>query len=92
MRKRQRKAFEIEETSSISSVSSNELDDGPVKPKLGHKDVYTQGAIALDLAKYPPLDPATQGEMIRRYRMLHRRIQVEGLYQCNYEAYAVEIY
>ena len=82
---------ENEDTSSISSVSSVELDSELTKPKLGHLDAYTQEQLDLDLAKYPPLDPATQDDIVDRYRMLNDRIKAEGLYQCNYTAYLIEL-
>ena len=90
-RRRQCSTSEHEETSSVSSISSVELDNGSEKPKLGHLDAYTQEEIDLDLAKYPPLDPATQDDIVSRYRILNDRIRAEGLYQCNYTAYLIEI-
>lgn len=82
---------ENEETSSISSVSSTELDEAPEEPRLGHLNACTQKEIELDLEKYPPLDPATQDDIVDRYRILNDRIKAEGLYQCNYTAYLKEI-
>jgi delta8-fatty-acid desaturase len=69
--------------SSISSVS--EPDDG-----LSWLDAHTKEQIDLDIAKYPSLDLATQDEVIRKYRLLDQRIRSEGLYDCNYWAYAIE--
>jgi len=80
-----------DETSSISSVSSIDLDNDSNKPKLGHFDARTREEIELDLAKYPPPDPATQDDIVNRYRALDGRIRAEGLYQCNYTAYLIEI-
>lgn len=79
------------DVSSISSVSSEELDSGFEKPRLSHLDIYTQEKIDLDQAKYPPLDEVTQDEIVNRYRILNERIRAEGLYQCNYTAYMYEM-
>ena len=85
------RASEKGETSSISSMSSVELDNDLTNPPLGHMDIYTKEEIDLDLAKYPPLDPATQDDIVNRYRMLNDRIKAENLYQCDYTSYLVEI-
>ena len=79
------------DTSSVSSVSSEDMDSSLHEPKLALKDAYTQQEIDLDLAKYPPLDPITQDNIIRRYRSLHNRLDDEGLFHCNYSAYLIEI-
>ncbi|PQE14530.1 fatty acid desaturase protein [Rutstroemia sp. NJR-2017a BBW] len=72
--------------SSASSVSSApDLDDG-----MAHFDALTREQIDLDHAKYPSLDLATQDEIVRKYRLLDQRIRAEGLYDCNYTAYAIE--
>ncbi len=70
-------------TSSISSVPYQ--DDGMV-----FLDTQTQERIDLDLAKYPSLDWDTQNEVVQKYRLLDERIRAEGLYDCNYWAYAIE--
>ena len=65
-------------------------------------DVYAQGDIAfldgltkeeiqLDLVKYPHLDNLTQDEIVHKYRLLHDKIREEGLYNCNFTAYAWEL-
>jgi delta8-fatty-acid desaturase len=76
-------------TSSSSSASSvshgSDLDDG-----MSYLDAQTKEQIDLDLSKYPSLDLATQDEIIRKYRLLDQRIRAEGLYDCNYSAYAIE--
>jgi delta8-fatty-acid desaturase len=72
--------------SSASSVSSGpepEEMDGPA-----FLDSQTRQEIDLDIAKYPSLDLATQENIIKKYRLLHDRIRAEGLYECNYSAYA----
>ncbi|KAK5662042.1 hypothetical protein OQA88_10155 [Cercophora sp. LCS_1] len=73
-------------TSSISSLSSREEDDG-----MAHLDLVTKEKITLDLDKYPALDNATQDEVIAKYRALNDRVKAEGLYDCNYWCYFVEI-
>jgi delta8-fatty-acid desaturase len=50
----------------------------------------TRKEIKLDLDRYPSLDDATQDDIVRKYRLLHERIKEEGLFQCNYTAYAIE--
>ncbi|KAK5158132.1 hypothetical protein LTR04_005288 [Oleoguttula sp. CCFEE 6159] len=77
--------------SSTSSISSVDLDDQYTKPKLSHLDARTQQELDLDLAKYPALDPATQHDVVRQYQQLNERIRTEGLYQCRYSSYAIEM-
>lgn len=71
--------------SSASSVSSAETDDG-----MSWLDAKTREHIDLDHAKYPSLDLVTQDEVVRKYRVLDQRLRAEGLYDCNYTAYAIE--
>ena len=54
-------------------------------------DSETKKEISLTLTHYPPLDEATQSDIIKRYHFLHEQIQAEGLYNCNYLAYAKEV-
>jgi delta8-fatty-acid desaturase len=79
-------------TRSGSTTSLSSVDDEAAAPKDGmaHLDILTRKEIKLDLAKYPPLDPATQDMIVEKYRQLNQRIIDEGLYRCNYWAYAVE--
>lgn len=73
-------------SSSASSVSHlSELDDG-----MSYLDARTKEQIDLDLSKYPSLDLATQDDIIQKYRILDQRLRAEGLYNCNYSAYAME--
>lgn len=79
---------------SISSIedekaSAKGADDGP-RDGMAHLDALTRQEIRLDLDKYPPLDEGTQDTVIRKYRELNERIKAEGLYDCNYVAYAIE--
>ncbi|KAL3480179.1 fatty acid desaturase-domain-containing protein [Aspergillus californicus] len=68
-------------SSSVTSVSSE--DDG-----LAHLDSVTRQKISMDLKTYPPIDHETQDDIVAKYRLLNERIKAEGLYQCNYGAYA----
>ncbi|KAH7119160.1 fatty acid desaturase [Dendryphion nanum] len=77
--------------SSSSSISSVELDDIPSKPKMSLMDARTQREIDFDKAKYPSLDPETQAKVVDKYRELEKRIQAEGLYDCRYSSYGIEL-
>lgn len=79
--------------SSSTSVTSAE-DDGSDDPAGGMSllDRRTMQEIKQDLDIYPALDPATQDNIVDKYRQLNERIKAEGLYQCNYWAYAVECF
>ncbi|KAH8904599.1 fatty acid/sphingolipid desaturase [Coniochaeta sp. PMI_546] len=70
---------------SASSVDEEEEFDG-----MTFLASETRKEIKLDLDRYPSLDDSTQDEIVRKYRLLHERIKAEGLFQCNYAAYAVE--
>ena len=78
-------------TSSISSASLEETDRIGTEKELSHRDIYTQKALNLDLNKYPSLDHPTQDEIVRKYRLLYRTIESEGLFDCNFSAYLQEI-
>lgn len=83
---RQRASAKNPPSSSASSVSEeSDLDDG-----MSYLDAQTKEQIDLDLSKYPSLDLSTQDEVIRKYRELDQRLRAEGLYDCNYSAYAIE--
>lgn len=69
-----------------SSISSIDVDDG-----MAHLDSVTREKISLDLEKYPALDPTIQDDIVAKYRLLNERIKAEGLYKCNYRAYALEL-
>jgi delta8-fatty-acid desaturase len=55
-------------------------------------DARTQQEITFDKVNYPPLDAKHQDNITQKYRALNKRIQKEGLYNCNYYAYAVEAF
>ncbi|KAJ9138544.1 Fatty acid/sphingolipid desaturase [Coniochaeta hoffmannii] len=69
---------------SLSSVDEEEFDG------MAFLESETRKEIKLDLDRYPSLDAATQEEIVRQYRLLYERIKAEGLFQCNYTAYAIE--
>ena len=80
-------------SASVSSVSSVDDPDGSEYPMDGmaYLDSETRKEIRLDLDKYPSLDTTTQEGIVRKYRLLDARIKAEGLYNCNYGAYAIEV-
>jgi sphingolipid 8-(E)-desaturase len=61
------------------------------EPALVHMDARTREEITLDASIYPPLDPAVQDAIVRKYRALDGRIRAAGLYQCTYSSYLPEI-
>ena len=58
---------------------------------MSYLDARTRNEIKLDIESYPPLDSDVQDDIVEKYRQLNERIKAEGLYQCNYSAYAVEV-
>lgn len=91
-RRRQDSALpELSRSPSSTSLSSLETEDTAAKLDLSAADKTTQEQIQYDLEKYPSLDPATQSQIVQKYRVLYQRIKDEGLFQCNYTAYAWEI-
>ncbi|OCK75529.1 fatty acid/sphingolipid desaturase [Lepidopterella palustris CBS 459.81] len=90
IRRRNATEKECSGTSSASSVSSVSLEDTHNAPKMSVMDARTQQEIDLDKSTYPSLDPATQADIVHRYRLLEKRIAAEGLYQCRYSSYAIE--
>ncbi|KAF9696774.1 hypothetical protein EKO04_005498 [Ascochyta lentis] len=87
---RQRTTANIVRASSSSSVSSIGLDEVTGSPKMSVLDRRTQQELDFDKAKYPSTDPQTQDKITQKYRDLQERIQARGLYDCNYNSYAVE--
>lgn len=72
--------------SSIASSMTSVEDGSPVFDP----EVITRAKIAQDLIKYPAVDDATQRTIVFKYRELQKRIDAEGLYNCNYWAYGRE--
>ncbi|TRX88582.1 hypothetical protein FHL15_010533 [Xylaria flabelliformis] len=85
LRKRQMPAA-VSSAASVSSACSGE----PENEGMAFLNSLTHEQIALDQEKYPPIDSATQDNIVSKYRELHQRVKDEGLYQCNYWAYGVE--
>ena len=75
--------------SSATSLETLELDGTPVAVKPSEND-RTQQELQRDLDVFPSLDPATQANIIEKYRQLDERIKAERLYDCNYSAYLIE--
>ncbi|OKL55576.1 hypothetical protein UA08_09149 [Talaromyces atroroseus] len=59
--------------------------------KLAFLDTLSKEEILLTSKKYPALDKETQHGITQKYHRLHKQIQAEGLYNCNYSAYAWEL-
>jgi delta8-fatty-acid desaturase len=80
-------------STSASSLTPNPLPNSEYDPKLKpfFLDARTQHEIVLDAAKYPALDANSQNVIVEKYRALNERIRTEGLYNCNYSAYLVEV-
>jgi len=84
--RRRRAASPSSSVTSISEVA------GPMDgPGTFDADYITRKAIEEDIAKYPSLDYNTQREIVIKYRALEAQIRAEGLFDCNYWAYAREI-
>jgi delta8-fatty-acid desaturase len=77
-------------STSVSSSPSTPPDTSKLEPRAFFLDARTQQEIVFDLAKYPPLDPSSQDNIVVKYRELHERIVAEDLFQCNYYAYFIE--
>lgn len=77
-------ALRSSSASSTSSITDDERDG------LSYLDAETKQQMDLDISKYPSLDPATQDEIVAKYRLLNQRLWDEGYYDCNYMAYGIE--
>jgi delta8-fatty-acid desaturase len=74
-------------SATATSVSTPNQD---FEPKPFFLDARTQQEIVFDVAKYPSLDTMNQENIRQKYRQLNKRIQAEGLYNCNYFSYFIE--
>ncbi len=91
LRYRQKSGGRSMGSSSATSLSSCDLDE-PVSETWGSLlDACTKKELDIDIAKYPSLDLSTQADIVSKYRMLNQRIKAEGLYQCSYRSYLVEL-
>jgi sphingolipid 8-(E)-desaturase len=86
---RKRRTSEEISISSASSFSLHEKTDSV--PDQLSLDTHTASEILLDTTKYPSLDSASQDLIVQKYRALNDRIRAEGLYDCPYTSYLVEI-
>ncbi|KAK1638121.1 fatty acid desaturase [Colletotrichum phormii] len=80
--------------STSGSSATSVIDDGHDDKEMdgtAFLDSETRKQIRLDLDKYPALDDETQSDIVRKYRLLDKRIKAEGLYDCDYRAYAIEV-
>ncbi|KAK1069009.1 hypothetical protein LTR33_011021 [Friedmanniomyces endolithicus] len=63
--------------------------------KILSPDEYFAQAVQDDInasvQAYPSLDAATQGSIAKKYQELHERIKREGLYDCDYSRYGIEM-
>ncbi|KAL2194561.1 fatty acid delta-6 desaturase [Corynascus similis CBS 632.67] len=91
LRNRKPELTRSDSTTSLSSVDDDKAATHTPVDGMAHLDALTRKEIKLDLAKYPSLEPATQDAIVEKYRRLHDRIKAEGLYDCNYWAYAIEV-
>lgn len=73
-----------------SSTSVTSAEDEVSTDGMSLLDRRTMQEIKQDRDIYPALDAATQDAIVEKYRRLNERIRAEGLYNCNYFAYAVE--
>jgi len=76
----------FDESSSEACYSDDRTPDG-----MSYIDIQTRKEIRLDLAKYPAVDVQTQHMIVEKFRALHKYVKRQGLYRCNYWAYAVEM-
>lgn len=75
---------------SASSATSVSTPASESEPKPFFLDARTRQEIVFDTSKYPSVDIRTQEDIRHRYRELNRRIEAEGLYDCNYFSYFIE--
>ena len=76
---------------SFTSLETLELDMVEPSPKkAAPAEEWTESELDHDLSVFPSLDPATQSDIVEKYRQLESRIKSVGLYNCNYTAYFYE--
>lgn len=91
-RRRQDSAIpQLSRSTSSTSISSMEMEDVPNESAKYSINKETKQQIEDDLRRYPKLDSNTQTQIVDKYRLLNQRIKDEGLYNCNYVAYAWEV-
>ncbi|KAM0714247.1 hypothetical protein Q7P37_010034 [Cladosporium fusiforme] len=91
LRKRGATGEATSQSSSTTTLSSLDIEEPAVSRKsFAQGQDRTNEEYQNDIARFPSLDAATQSEIIVKYRALEQRIRKEGLYDCNYKAYAIE--
>ena len=83
-----RRAGRNSNCSSVPSSSPNPFKHTQTREEYTSETM--QKEIDDDLAAYPSLDAATQGEIVRQYQALHERVKNEGFYDCRYTEYLKE--
>ncbi|KAF3479949.1 fatty acid desaturase [Arthroderma uncinatum] len=78
-------------STSISSVESSSPKKTDAQSRPYFLDARTQQEIDFDTAKYPPINAVEQERIVQKYRQLYDRLRDEGLFNCNYLAYMVEL-
>ncbi|TGO20102.1 hypothetical protein BTUL_0001g01110 [Botrytis tulipae] len=73
--------------SRASSLSSMEME----KAHFMSAEAITAHAISIDLSRYPSLDSKSQDEIVLKYRQLDEKLRSEGLYNCPYSSYGIDI-
>ncbi|RYO88385.1 hypothetical protein DL766_003064 [Monosporascus sp. MC13-8B] len=86
-RRLQREGLEGTVSDAACPATTNQISLTPAQ----FTDLAVQNDIKRGIRDYPPLDPAVQQDIIQKYRVLQRRIEDEGLYECPYLEYAKEL-
>ena len=73
------------------AAGSETTDSVPTKCPIEYTDWAIQQGVYHDLRDFPSLAPAVQQDIVHKYRLLHRQIQDEGLYDCRYIEYGKEM-
>jgi delta8-fatty-acid desaturase len=91
LRKRKGSDGAVSHSSSATSLSSLDMDESTAPQKSSNDSQNrTDEQYQNDIERFPSLDTATQAAIIEKYRALDQRIRDQGLYNCNYRAYAIE--
>lgn len=81
---------DVKIVSSSDDEADEDVDAEPITAKA-RIDAWTDEVTAIDLSQYPDLESSTQENIMLKYRALEAKIRAEGLFDCNYTAYAYEI-
>ncbi|KAK4498230.1 hypothetical protein PRZ48_010887 [Zasmidium cellare] len=74
---------------SLDTLAIGEPAVNSKKPAQGED--RTQQELQRDLETFPSLDPATQADIIVKYKALDQKLRAEGYYDCDYWAYGREL-